>query len=334
MESWLKSRQETLDQAYEENTKYLELSRTAEERYGLSHDDFVRMYEQAQREGMDFEAWMDKKQADEAKAYYETAKYLELSRTAEERYGLSHDDFVRMYEQAQNEGMDFETWMSKPEAKAELSALRAQQGGGTTVVETGGQGGLNIGGGERSVVETETTRPRTGTSQQTMQGKISSLEQKYNDLHNKTDELLLAKADASLAYLNAKEAGASPEELARLQAEYDRLQKEVDTAFKEQDAAKAELSALRAQQGEQSKIVSSQEEPVFDTTALREELRNKLSEELRQRANEQSEQPISGTTTLQEAAKNVDDASAKAELASRDYLNALKTGERARSGKA
>ena len=367
---------------------------------------------------------MDKKQADEAKAYYETAKYLELSRTAEERYGLSHDDFVRMYEQAQNEGMDFETWMSKPEAKAELSALRAQQGEQrTSVVETDGQSGLNIGGGERPVVETETTRPRTGTSQQPAQEKTSALEQKVDDLTKQfwasvkdrdqasrdyrdaqergasQEELDRLKArydelekqkDSNLAeyraakaeqkvddltkqywegvkdrdqagrdYREAQERGASQDELDRLKARYDELEKQKDNNLAEYRASKAEMQSAReaadaaknelkdareaadtskqkqqtveqqnqSQQGEQSRVESSKEEQVFDTTALREEIRNKLSEELRQRANEQSEQPISDTTTLQEAAKNVDDASAKAELASRDYLNALKTGD-------
>ena len=184
----------------------------------------------------------------------ETEK-VEASRTAEERYGLSHDDFVRMYEQAQREGMDFEAWMSKPEAKAELSALRAQQGEQrTAVVETGGQGGLNIGGSERPVVENVTTRPRTGASQQTTQEKVSVLEQKYKELDETVSKLVSDITSADVAYMKAEDAGASQEELDRLKAERAQIANKRDAIWAERDAAKAELDAARAQKWEQTPV--------------------------------------------------------------------------------
>lgn len=171
-------------------------------------------------------------------------KYLEL-REAAERDGVSREEFNHLYEKAQNEGMDFETWMSKPEAKTELSALRAQQGEQrTSVVETGGQSGLNI-GGERPVVETETTRPRTGTSQQPAQEKTSALEQKVDDLTKQFWASVKDRDQAGRDYREAQERGASQEELDRLKARYDELEKQKDNNLAEYRASKAEMQSAR-----------------------------------------------------------------------------------------
>ncbi|MBP5200101.1 MAG: hypothetical protein J6Z82_05575, partial [Schwartzia sp.] len=116
----------------------------------------------------------------------------------------------------------------------------------TSVVETGGQGGLNIGGGERPVVETETTRPRTGTSQQTMQEKVSVLEQKYKELDETVGKLVSDITAADVAYMKAEDAGASQEELDRLKAERAQIANKRDAVWEERDAAEAELKAARA----------------------------------------------------------------------------------------
>ena len=120
----------------------------------------------------------------------------------------------------------------------------------TSVVETGGQGGLNI-GGERPVVETETTRPRTGTSQQTTQEKVSVLEQKYKELDETVGKLVSDITAADVAYMKAEDAGASQEELDRLKAERAQIANKRDAVWEEWNAAKAELKDAKAQQSAQ-----------------------------------------------------------------------------------
>ena len=131
----------------------------------------------------------------------------------------------------------------------------------TSVVETGGQGGLNI-GGERPVVETETTRPRTGTSQQTTQEKVSVLEQKYKELDETVGKLVSDITAADVAYMKAEDAGASQEELDRLKAERAQIANKRDAVWEERDAAEAELKDAKAQQWEQ--MPASEKIPVLE----------------------------------------------------------------------
>ena len=117
---------------------------------------------------------------------------------------------------------------------------QSQQTEKHSTVETGGQNGLNIGGSERPVVETETTRPRTGTSQQPAQEKTSALEQKVDDLRKQFWASVKDRDQASRDYRDAQERGASQEELDRLKARYDELEKQKDSNIAEYRAAKAE----------------------------------------------------------------------------------------------
>ena len=117
---------------------------------------------------------------------------------------------------------------------------QSQQTEKHSTVETGGQNGLNIGGSERPVVETETTRPRTGTSQQPAQEKTSALEQKVDDLRKQFWASVKDRDQASRDYRDAQERGASQEELDRLKARYDELEKQKDSNLAEYRAAKAE----------------------------------------------------------------------------------------------
>ncbi len=116
---------------------------------------------------------------------------------------------------------------------------QSQQTEKHSTVENGGQSGLNI-GGERPVVETETTRPRTGTSQQPAQEKTSALEQKVDDLTKQFWASVKDRDQASRDYRDAQERGASQEELDRLKARYDELEKQKDSNLAEYRAAKAE----------------------------------------------------------------------------------------------
>ncbi len=206
---------------------------------------------------------------------------------------------------AEQEALELMEWEEKERAKAEQQN-QSQQGGVTSVAETGGQSGLNIGGGERPVVETETTRPRTGTSQQTVKLSETQLEQKYDELYKKTRDLDNEKANASLNYQDAKEAGANPEELARLQAEYDRLDKERDAVYKEQEAAKSELSALRDQQAAKDAAVKAAQEKL----------------------DQSRKDGFDKYAALQKAQYDLSAAEDKAEQAANDYLLALKSGDK------
>ena len=191
------------------------------------------------------------------------------------------------------EAQDFREWFNSksPEEQAQIreqtdKAIKgelesqSQQGGGTSVVETGGQsgldfggkldydtetggqGGLNIGGGERPVVETETTRPRTGTSQQTMQEKVSVLEQKYKELDETVSKLVSDITSADVAYMKAEDAGASQEELDRLKAERAQIANKRDAVWEERRVAEAELKDAKVQQWEQ--MPASEKIPVLE----------------------------------------------------------------------
>ena len=163
-----------------------------------------------------------------------------------------------------------------------------QQGGNTTVVETGGQSGLNI-GGERLVVETETTRPRTGASQQSTQGKISSLEQK----------------SAEWAAKEAAQQAAKDAAVKAAQEKLDQSRKDGFDKYAALQKAQYDLSLAeeKAEQAARDYLLALKSDDQYTIDAFKEELQKANDAMLEAKRNEAAAQQ-----ELKEAGANIDRA--------------------------